>query len=762
MAKKDASKEQIELLNKAQSTAKSIGVSEENIAQLQQRILDGRIKSYQALVNELKVLQEITAEEKDVLRIQKETLQIQEKQKKVQAELAEFETDLAKAYNSLKKSKYEIAGATDDEFDATKKIVSAKREELRILRESGSIETDRIKALEDTLREMQGIVNTAQEFRDKFGADTLTSINEGFDTLQDKIDKLTSFLPKGVSRALGLDTLANDLKEAVLNGKSLSKTLLSPKVLFAAAVAAGVALFEVMQNITKQAKDFSIETGLSVAASQRLVEQSYELQASYKNQLSSQEDILSVQREVIGQLGPIAQLSGDVALRVSETGKAFGYGAQEAAKVQSQMMQISGYSQTAAIEAQEFTAQLALAEGVAPGAVMKDIAKNSAVAAKYFAGNPKALGKAAVEAAKMGMSLDQMAKSAESLLDIESSLESQFIASAMIGRQINLDTARRLAITGDIAGANKEILKQVGSLAEYESMLPMQREALAKAVGMTTEELSKSLAVEQMRGQLTEDELAAMSGLNVSAAALKNMTADQVREQLASKQATEELATSFEKIKSALTRFILPIAKALMPIFEGLAALVEGMLAPFQIIGDLLSMFVGWISQLTGGLGSSIDMGKALAVTLKGVGVVLGLMAIKGVVSAITSIFTSLGAIPFIGIGLAAAAVGAMFAAIGAGTSMVQSTMDDGEMGPVGPSGYSRVLSGPEGSIALNDKDTVVTGTNLNQGASASVTIDYDKLGMAVANAVQKLKIIIDESAVAAINKQGAVNASFR
>jgi hypothetical protein len=87
---------------------------------------------------------------------------------------------------------------------------------------------------------------------------------------------------------------------------------------------------------------------------------------------------------------------------------------------------------------------------------MKDIAKNSAVAAKYFAGNSKALGRAGVEAAKLGMSIEQMAKTSSALLDIEKSLEDQFVASAMLGRQLNFDAARRAAAEGDIAGARKE------------------------------------------------------------------------------------------------------------------------------------------------------------------------------------------------------------------------------------------------------------------------------------------------------------------
>jgi hypothetical protein len=61
------------------------------------------------------------------------------------------------------------------------------------------------------------------------------------------------------------------------------------------------------------------------------------------------------------------------------------------------------------------------------------------------------------------------------------------------------------------------------------------------------------------------------------------------------------------------------------------------------------------------------------------------------------------------------------------------------------------------GVIDAAQGNGTTAGTNIT-----SVAIDYDKLGAAVAKAIQNLKIIIDDSAVSAINKQGAVAASYR
>jgi hypothetical protein len=767
MAKKqNADKDQLQLLKDAQSISKQMGVSEENIAQLQQSILDGRVKSYNMLLKELKTLQEIVAIEKEATRqrseqekIAAEQLKTETKRKQIVKDTADVEQDLAKTYNKLRQSKYDIAGMSDDEYDLTKDIVAKKREELAVLKESGLADQAKINDLETVLSKLDGVINEAGKLRDAFGAETFQAMNEGFETLQTNINKATSFLPKGLSRALGIDTFGKDLRNAALGVDAIS-----PKLIMGGIVAGLAAAYALLDNINKQAKEFATQTGLTVAASQRLVEQSYSAQMSFGNQLSSQKDILAVQQEIISTLGPISELSNEVAVRVSETGKAFGYGAQEAAKVQAQMMQIGGFSETAAIEAQEFTAQLALAEGVAPGAVMKDIAKSAAVAAKYFTGNPKALGKAAVEAAKLGTSLDQMAKTSAALLNIEQSLEDQYVASAMLGRQINFDTARRLSAEGDIVGATQEVLKELGGIEEFENASIFAKERMAAAAGMTVEELSKSLAIEERRGELSDDQLAAMSGLNLSAAEITNMNAGDLKTKLANKQATEELAASMEKIKSAMVKFILPVAKALLPIFEMLATIISAIVWPFEQIGIYMDKFAAQ-STFVKGIFTAIEyimtaLGAALVGSIIPGLIRMGVVAAKGVfqllAGAIANIWKGAGGLGPVGW----AAAGALTLGVGAAVYKFMN-MDDGKMGPLGPTGHSRVMSGPEGSIAFNDKDTIVAGTDLNGGGGGSTSVISKASIDALVSAIQNLKIIIDESAVNAINKQGRVAASY-
>ena len=104
---------------------------------------------------------------------------------------------------------------------------------------------------------------------------------------------------------------------------------------------------------------------------------------------------------------------------------------------------------------------------------------------------------AAVEAKKMGVSLSEVASISDSLLNFEEGIAAQMEASMLLGREINLDRARQLNLAGDQAGMMKEVKAQVGSEAEFNKMNVLQRQALAGAIGLSTEELSKMVREEE-------------------------------------------------------------------------------------------------------------------------------------------------------------------------------------------------------------------------------------------------------------------------
>ena len=88
---------------------------------------------------------------------------------------------------------------------------------------------------------------------------------------------------------------------------------------------------------------------------------------------------------------------------------------------------------------------------------MQDLAENTELFAEFAKDGGKNIAAAAIAARKLGLNLGTVAGIAESLLDFESSIGHEMEASMLIGRQLSLDKARELALTGDLAGLSEEI-----------------------------------------------------------------------------------------------------------------------------------------------------------------------------------------------------------------------------------------------------------------------------------------------------------------
>lgn len=78
-------------------------------------------------------------------------------------------------------------------------------------------------------------------------------------------------------------------------------------------------------------------------------------------------------------------------------------------------------------------------------------------------------------------------------------------ASVLLGKEINLDKARQLALEGDSVKAAQEVVKQMGGLAEFNSMNVLEQEAAAKAAGMSVDQIKKAMDAEQNKGKYAEE-----------------------------------------------------------------------------------------------------------------------------------------------------------------------------------------------------------------------------------------------------------------
>jgi hypothetical protein len=349
--------------------------------------------------------------------------------------------------------------------------------------------------------------------------------------------------------------------------------------------------------------------------------------------------------------------------------------------------------------------------------ILKEVNKASSSLKLSLGGSVEALGKAVVQAQKFGVTLDQANSLASSLLDFESSIENELSAELLTGKNLNFERARQLSLEGDIAGAAEEVLKQLKGSKEFSKMNVIQQEAMAKAVGLTRDELASSLiereALAKMSAAEGENASQAYERLKASGkteSEIVKLLGEKTVQQLEQQSSQDKFNASIEKLREVFVQ----VMDAVAPIFDvlssiasvvipainfALSPLIEG----FAFIGGLVSSFV-----------QGLKDGKAPAIALAAI---LGTMALPLITSAIGAIFSTFAQIPLgIGIPLAGVAAAGLFSMLTKAKSTT-SSMQDGVIGP----GGEMVVSGPKGSIQLDKDDSIVAGTNLfNKNKSQS------------------------------------------
>jgi hypothetical protein len=204
-------------------------------------------------------------------------------------------------------------------------------------------------------------------------------------------------------------------------------------------------------------------------------------------------DNKGVMNGIIEQYGNVNALSSELVDNLGEMAHQFGISGEEALALNASLSQMPGETSQSAANSMKQVGAMAKLQGIAPGKIMKDMAKNTEAMALFGSRGAVAFGKAVIELHKMGVELSTSVSMAKGLLDFESSINAQMEASVLLGREINLDKAREMALNHDIEGATREVLRNVGGQAEFGRMNMVQQEALAKSAGMTTEQLQKAL-----------------------------------------------------------------------------------------------------------------------------------------------------------------------------------------------------------------------------------------------------------------------------
>jgi hypothetical protein len=480
-------------------------------------------------------------------------------------------------------------------------------------------------------------------------------------------------------------------------GKSLLTSLKDPLVMTGLIVKGFQELIKIGFATDQQVTDLSKSMAVSKDEAEGVRDRMVEIQNSSNNVLMTTKNQVAAQLELADAFGATRGFTEQQLKDQVNLTKAMKLSAEEASGIQQLAMANGQSAEDVTNSVIKQTSALAKQKGIQLDnkKVIGEVAKVSGQLRLQYQNNPALIAKAVVQANKLGISLDQAKKAASGLLDFEQSIESELTAELLTGKNLNLEKARSLALEGKSAEAADEMLKQVGSAAEFAKMNVIQQDALAKAVGMSSDELANSLVyqenlnklgdqtkkqiqerVEALKAQGKIDEanqlMASVGNEKEAQAALTRMSAQ------------EDFNNAVEMLKSSLTSILEGPALGLVNWITKLAkhtTLLKGIfLAVAGVIGGaMLTSLITTTAQLAKMVASAVAYAAAWAVA-NPVAAAAGLAV--------------------------AATVGGILYATMKGNDILSESQ--------GGSGYGkRTLFGPEGAIQLNNKDTVIAGTDL-------------------------------------------------
>jgi len=335
--------------------------------------------------------------------------------------------------------------------------------------------------------------------------------------------------------------------------------------------------------------------------------------------------------------------------------------------------------------------------GITGGHIFKEISKVSSSIALSLGGNPQKIANAVAEAKKLGLSLEQVNKTADALLNFEDSISAELEAELLTGKDINLEQARLLALNNDMVGLTKEIGSNQEIINSFLTGNRIQQNAIGQALGMNREEISQMIFDQRMVNGLSDEQLEKITGM--SAEDMKRLEVQESINKSLSKMG-EILAGPLQTLTSMLDN-----AWVLYTVF----GLIAGVITAQMVVG-------------------MISLGKQLITSIPRLATILGLETgiAAAQISGAMAATVGLGAIAILG--AIAAGVGALMSSVGEAKQYKDGAID--------PSG-GMVLSKPKGGIVAQfDKQDYIVGTTNRPGNSGggSSSIDYAKLAEAMSN----------------------------
>jgi hypothetical protein len=661
---KEFNKEAASLVSALQDVAKSIGQNAKEAAKITGESASAYTESSKEAVDLAKELQGYTT---DQLKNKKEE---------------------AKFQNLLAKSQQNQARITSRIATLEEKKLTASKDELKYIDAA-------VKGLQSQSENIESSLDSAgklQKTFEKIGKETKL-----FDDLAD----FTKDIPL-VSKVFGeFQKAADAARDASVEGENAFKA--GAKELAGAAKKAATAfamatIVKGVKDIDERAASISKEFGTTRDESEQLVKNFNSIGRSLRGVTGAE-----AQASAIGladNLGLSVTATQNLGAELSLQQKFLGATAEESAK-------LATFTEATGQNIQEVRANLqgevklfnaANKSAINQKIIFKEVAGASAAIKLSTQGIGGNLTKAALEAKKVGLSLDKVDGIASSLLNFEESISAELEAELLTGQDLNLEKARLFALNNDIEGLTREIANQGITTEKFSKMNRLQQDAIAKSLGMQREDLAASLLESQALSNLgakdkTEldekvklelqriEELKKQGKLGEAAAARQELTKklgdDTLTQQIEARSLAEKQAEATQQLAEAMDVF----ATILKPISVTLNFIVDNA----REFARILAIIAG--AGILGKLGKLVTMMRGLGTSMAAAGTAAG--GIKGAVTQAATAATGGGAV--------AAAGKAAQAATAAGGGAAASASAAGAAGASGAASAAGAAGGGGG-----------------------------------------------------------------
>jgi hypothetical protein len=693
-------------LTKGKSTTQQIVKGTRDLFNVSQNLFNTTEGVYQTSVKQLKKDQEKAKIQFSNLKLLKDQRDVSESQKRNIIGILGLEKIFIKQLDEAVRE----AENVEESLGATGALIKAITDIPGLSKFSSYFKLDEAnEAMREMSQRITDTVKGTESFKKRYDfankivretSDEITDLNQELEKgnltqeetveIEEKIAKLKIKQEKAQAGIARLNADASELsnsfagktiiavKGLTVAAKNFASSLMDPTVIFTALVkAAG--------GINKEIVGLQKNLNLSYDEAQEVRKEFSSIANSQEDTFISTKKLIVAQSQFNEALGLQGRINFENAKVMADLTERLGIAAESAAQLQLfaestgadfEQQKLASYEIAQSVSSQ-YGVQLNIKQ------VMDDVGKAGAYALVQNQGSVEALTEAVAKAKALGMTLQDVNSIAGKLLEFESSISNELQAELLIGRDINLERARLAALNNDQVTLMEEINSQMGDFNDFQNMNRIQQEAFAESLGMSVDQMSDMLLLEQYRG--------------------KNF------EQIAAEQG-EEVAKRVEAL-STQERFNASIEK----MQDIVANLVQG---PLGDMANLLSQVLGSTTSIGAlfGIMGGVQLIKMITGFTKFVRVMKMLQkAAKG-----TAVANAIGAVvknPLLGLAGVAAA-GLAGAAI---ANMITSNSQEGDdvlSKPQGASGGygSRVLLGPEGAISLNNKDTVIAGTDLFRG----------------------------------------------